>query len=270
MSKKIQTILVVVMFAAVVLFLGAQNGPLHRSAERVPERGISLPWGALGMKLVAAGVIDTDKLERLSGGLSKEQRALLEEPVQDVRMTEENAPYLLNLLWALGLANRNPILETEMRDPRYGGADGFASTGGWTIASGHAMEHYNRHPLLRLSGTQQALVEKVSRNIYRPCCDNSTHFPDCNHGMAMLALLELMASQGTDERGLYEAALVANSYWFPDQYRTLAAYFASRGVAWDDLDPKELLGKKYSSASGYARIAALVRPVRSGDPSCGV
>src|SRR3989344_5001923 len=64
-------------------------------------------------------------------------------------MTRENAGYLLNLLWALGLANKNPILEdkTEMMNPSYGGAGNFASTGGWTIAKGDAMEHYNMHAL---------------------------------------------------------------------------------------------------------------------------
>src|SRR3989344_1353776 len=97
------------------------------------------------------------------------------------------AGYLLNLLWAFGLANKNPILEdaSEMMNPGYGGAGNFASTGGWTVAKGNAMGHYNMYALVTLSPEQQALVDRVSRNIYRPCCGNSTHFPDCNHGMAM-------------------------------------------------------------------------------------
>ena len=39
------------------------------------------------------------------------------------------------------------------------------------------------------------IVEEIAGNIYRPCCGNSTAFPDCNHGMAMLGLIELMVSQ---------------------------------------------------------------------------
>ena len=40
----------------------------------------------------------------------------------------------------------------------------------------------------------------VAENIFRPCCGNHTAFPDCNHGMAVLGLLELLASQGATER----------------------------------------------------------------------
>ena len=117
-------------------------------------------------------------------------------------MTEENAGYILNLFWALGLANKNPILEdkAEMMNPAYGGAGNFASTGGWTLAKGNAMNHYGKHALIALTLEQQELVDRVSQNIYRPCCGNSAHFPDCNHGLAMLGLLELMASQGVSEK----------------------------------------------------------------------
>lgn len=32
------------------------------------------------------------------------------------------------------------------------------------------------------------------------CCGNSTYFPDCNHGAAMLGFIELAVSQGLVER----------------------------------------------------------------------
>lgn len=38
-------------------------------------------------------------------------------------------------------------------------------------------------------------VEEVAAAVYRPCCNSHTPFPGCNHGMAMLGLLELMAPQ---------------------------------------------------------------------------
>ncbi|PIQ66468.1 MAG: hypothetical protein COV96_01295 [Candidatus Zambryskibacteria bacterium CG11_big_fil_rev_8_21_14_0_20_42_18] len=123
---------------------------------------------------------------------------------------------MLNLFWALGLSSQNEILiEGEMSDQRYGGAGRFASTAGWSMAQGDAMNHYSRHQFFDLTPAQQELVEKVSKSIYRPCCGNSTHFPDCNHGMGMLGLLELMASQGANEKEMWETALVVNSYWFP-------------------------------------------------------
>ncbi|HEY4525513.1 MAG TPA: hypothetical protein VJL32_00245, partial [Candidatus Paceibacterota bacterium] len=123
-----------------------------------------------------------------------------------------------------------------------------------------------------LTSEQQALVDKVSRGIYRPCCGNSTHFPDCNHGMAMLGLLELMASQGVNEQDMYAAALAANSYWFPDTYITIATYMENKGVEWKNVNPQEVLGAYYSSASGYARIASQVTAPNSsqGGSGCGV
>lgn len=244
----------------------------------VPDSGIRLPvvWGDLGRQLIDSGTIDKDKFESVysqRGGLDAESNKLLTgKDNGNLVITKENAGVLLNLLWAFGLANDNPILrEGPMQDERYGGAGRFASTGGWTLSQGDAMVHYGVHSMVSLTLTQQDLVERVAKNIYRPCCGNSVYFPDCNHGMAMLGLLELAASQGVDEEGLYAMALQVNSYWFESTYLTIAKYFAKRGVAWKDVDAKEVLGSLYSSAAGYSKIRSEVEPVevRSGG-SCGV
>jgi len=239
-----------------------------------PEAGVELPvvWGDTGKRLVEAGVIDREKWLELYSSLSEEEKRLLDgNSPEKLHITRENAPYLLNLLWALGLANKNPILEEgEMSDPAYGGAGNFASTGGWTLAKGSAMDHYSMHTFVTQTPEQQELVENVSKNIYRPCCDNPTHFPDCNHGMAMLGLLELMASQGVGEEEMYEAALAVNSYWFPDVYQTIATYMLQRDTLWKDVDAREVLGRDYSSASGYARVASEVQSQGGQGSSCGV
>ncbi len=243
-----------------------------------PPEGMVLPvrWGDLGKKLVDAGVIDPEKFGALyekSGEVSRDIKQLLYgENNDNLRITSENSGMVLNLLWALGLGVKNDILETgPMSDPRYGGAGNFASTGGWTLARGNAMNHYSRHPFIILNEEQQTLVEDVSKNIYRPCCNNSTHFPDCNHGIAMLGLLELMASQGVSEEEMYRVALQVNAYWFPDTYLTIAKYLESRGVAWDKSNPKELLGYNFSSGSGYRQILSQVTaPVEKSSGSCGV
>ena len=204
--------------------------------------------------------------------MSGEVKQLLYGVNGNLKITPENSGVVLNLLWALGLGTKNDILEKgEMTDPRYSGTGNFASTGGWTLAEGSAMAHYSRHPLIVLTPDQQLLVEQVSQNIYRPCCNNSTHFPDCNHGMAMLGLLELMASQGVSEKEMYRVALQVNSYWFPDNYFTIAKYLESKGTAWANADPKEILGKEYSSATGFRNISSKVAPVApSGGGGCGV
>ncbi|OHA88955.1 MAG: hypothetical protein A3C70_00385 [Candidatus Zambryskibacteria bacterium RIFCSPHIGHO2_02_FULL_43_14] len=272
------------------IFYGPQDSPNKTAAVQnayvsaleeavLPRAHVVLPvtWGDLGSKLVSVGAIDGEKFRALyqgRGQFTDEYENLLSGTDNGkLTLTEDNAGYLLNLFWALGLASKNKILEQgEMTDPKYGGAGNFASTGGWTIAEGNAMDHYSRHIFFDLTAEQQVLVDKVSRGIYRPCCGNSTHFPDCNHGMAMLGLLELMASQGVSEQEMWKTALAVNSYWFPDTYLTIASYMKGKGVEWKDVDPQEMLGMNYSSAQGYAKIAAQVtepQQQRSGS-GCGV
>lgn len=233
----------------------------------LPNAGITLPitWGDLGKKLVEVGAIDPAKMAALyegRGGFPTEFKDMLEkDSTGRIVMTNQNAGYLLNLLWALGLANKNTILEdqNEMMNPAYKGAGNFASTGGWTLAKGGAMDHYSQHLLIALTPNQQAIVDRVSRNIYRPCCGNSTHFPDCNHGMAMLGLLELMASQGVGEQDMYRVALGVNSYWFPETYLTIATYMQEQGTPWKNVSPQEMLSAPYSSSSGYQNITSKVK-----------
>ncbi len=242
------------------------NNPAQLQESVIPAAGVTLPitWGDLGAKLVETGTIDPAKLEALykdRGGFPPELQKMLEKNVNEkIVITNKNAGYLLNLLWALGLANKNPILEdkNEMMNPAYKGAGNFASTGGWTLSTGKPMDHYNMHALIVLTADQQAVVDRVSRNIYRPCCGNSTHFPDCNHGMAMLGLLELMASQGVSEQDMYKTALAVNSFWFPETYLTIATYMQQNGIAWKDVSPQEMLSAPYSSSAGYQNITSKV------------
>lgn len=247
--------------------------------EVVPAEGVQLPatWGDLGAKLVSVGAIDGERFRALY-----EQRGQFTDELKDmlfgsatgaVTITRENADYLLNLFWALGLASSNPVLDFgEMMDPQYGGAQNFASTGGWTLARGDAMDHYSMHTFFELTPEQQTLVEKVSRGIFRPCCGNSTHFPDCNHGMAMLGLLQLLAWEDATEREMWDAALAVNSYWFPDTYMTVATYMQQKGTDWNDVDPVQMLSADFSSSAGYARVASqVVRPEQQrGGGGCSV
>ncbi len=243
-----------------------------------PTRGTQLHmvWGDMGSQLIKAGVIDRQKFEAVyaqRGGLDDQAKQLLDGTTdKPTIITRENAGLILNLLWALGLGNKNDILDAgPMMDKQYGGAGGFASTGGWNLAAGQAMNHYSHHAFVTLTSDQQGLVQRVAQNIYRPCCNNPTHFPDCNHGMAMLGALELMASQGADEATMYHTALTLNAYWFPDTYATIATYLQKQKRSWDKADPKELLGASFSSASGYRTVLQNVEPVQNtSGGSCGV
>ena len=245
-----------------------------QESQESTEVVLPVRWGDLGAKMASVGAIDAKKLEALyasRGGLSEEEKKLLYDSDNDfLKITPQNSGFLLNLFWALGLANKNPILETGPM-AQYGDMGNFASTGGWTLAKEGAMDHYSRHKFFNLTPEQQKLVERVSKNIYRPCCDNPTHFPDCNHGMAMLGLLELMASQGISEQEMYEAALQVNALWFLEEYSTIARYLASKNQTLWAADPKEILGRDYSSASGFRRVASLVPQVKSqGGSGCSI
>ncbi len=243
----------------------------------IPASGVVLPikWNSLGKELVDTGVIDYQKFVQLfSEGLTDEEQQILYGTWDGpITLTPENSRFVLDLLWAFGLGNKNSVLDAgDMVDPKYGGADRFASTGGWNIAKGDVMDHYSKHEFVALTPKQQALVEEVAKGIYRPCCGNSTYFPDCNHGMAMLGLLELMAATGATRDEMFATALKVNSIWFPQTYTDLAVYFAEQGVDWKDVDPELVLSKEYSSASGYystrEKIKSLPTPANNGG-SCG-
>lgn len=248
------------------------------SQQVLPAEGVELPivWGDFGKQMIADGVIDEAKFRALfEGGLQNQDEQMLTGSIdQPVVLNQENSRFMLDMLWAFGLANKNDILENgEMTDPKYGGdASKFASTGGWSLAKGAGFDHYSMHEYVTLTDEQQALVDKVSRGIYRPCCGNSTHFPDCNHGMAMLGLLELMAKNGATEEQMYKVALQVNAYWFPQTYIDLATYFKEQGQEWDQVDPKVALSQEYSSAQGYQqtrqKIQSLPKPQQGGG-GCG-
>jgi len=248
------------------------------SQQVLPAEGVELPivWGDFGKQMIADGVIDEAKFRALfEGGLQNQDEQMLTGSIdQPVVLNQENSRFMLDMLWAFGLANKNSILENgEMTDPKYGGdASKFASTGGWSLAKGAGFDHYSMHEYVTLTDEQQALVDKVSRGIYRPCCGNSTHFPDCNHGMAMLGLLELMAKNGATEEQMYKVALQVNAYWFPQTYIDLATYFKEQGQDWDQVDPQVALSQEYSSAQGYQqtrqKIQSLPKPQQGGG-GCG-
>jgi len=275
-------IIIIGLIAALFILLNknqntsSQTNPISQAASTtnqistleesvIPSDGIVLPvtWGNLGVELSGMGVIDADKMKAIysrRGQFTDEYNKLLFGSSTDkIKITPSNAGYLLNLFWALGLSNKNPILTSgEMVNPAYGGAKNFASTAGWTISKGNPMDYYSKFMFVKLTPDQQVLVDKISQGIYRPCCGNSTHFPDCNHGMAMLGLLELMASQGVSEQDMWKTALAVNSYWFPDTYITIATYMKNKGVEWKDINPQEMLSSSYSSGQGYAKIASMI------------
>lgn len=260
------------------------NSRLEEQAERLqaellPEEGVVLPvkWGDLGEKLVSIGVIDEEAFMELfkSGPLSSknnEYESILAGNYDgNIVLTQENSRFVLNTLWALGLAQRSDVLDSMLEE--YPEIENLAATGGWTVGKLDAMDYYGKFDLLGLSSEQQSLVKEITQNIYRPCCNNHAAFADCNHGMAMLSLVEMMVSEGYSEEEIYDTALAVNTTWFPDTYLTIARYMEDkRELAWDSVDSKEVLGGEFSSGSGYREVLAQVNPLPNsgGGGGCGV
>lgn len=243
--------------------------------EVLPETGVELPvtWGDLGSQLVSLGVIDLPKFKDTVKPTPELEQLLTQSSPQKMLLTAQNSQFVLDVLWALGLAQKSlAYTEGPMGKEYNDKAGNFASTGGWPLSVGKATDHLNQHELLKLTPEQQQQVAQISQNVFRPCCGNSTFFPDCNHGMAMLALIELLVAQGTDEAAIYRYALAVNSIWFPQHYLTLATYFARQGTPWKEVDPKLALSATYSGGQGAADIAKKAGPLPNqpkGGGGCG-
>ncbi len=244
---------------------------------------VAVTYGDIGPQLLEAGAIDYEQfVERYGAGgapLTELQKEILLEGVDvPITISMDNAHFLLNFFWALGLTNENSILEEgPMMTQSEGDIGRFASTGGWTLGQKDPTELYSSTKIIVLTPDQQALVEKVSAVVYRPCCNNPTIFPDCNHGMAMLGLLELLASSGSSEGEMLEAAKYFNAFWFPQQSMEVAAYFHSiQGLNFDEVDPEIVVGPQIFSVSGFGGLHAWLidNGVLDGAPaqgsSCGV
>ena len=228
-----------------------------------PKDGYALPvsYGELGPRLIESGAIHYDAFaavyETAGDPLTQAQVEILTRGSDEqIIITTENAHFLLNFLWAVGLVNKNSILtEGPMVQNSGGQVERFASTGGWTLAAKPVTEIYASVDLIPLSPEQQARVEEVAAGIYRPCCNNPTLFPDCNHGMAMLGLLELMASQGASTSQMFEAAKYVNAFWFPQQNLETALYLKStQDMDFEDAEASLVTGASLSSGSGFAAV----------------
>jgi hypothetical protein len=251
-------------------------------AQVLPEKGFrsKIMLGDSVVKLAQNGVIDRDKFSAIyqdRGGLPDELKNVLDSPLsKPILLTRENANYYVNLMWPLGLAN---YMSSNKESPVNGKSlFNFASTGGWNLGEEeNGGAYFNKFKIVELTPEQEALVTKIAQNTYRPCCNNSTFFQDCNHGSALLGLLQLGAAQGLNEDELYREALAFNSFWFPHNYIQTALYFkATRDTDWNDVDPKVVMGKDFSAISGwYANVDAEVKrlglvPQQEGGAGCGV
>jgi hypothetical protein len=259
MKKRWLGLALVIPFAAAASALPEHNQRFTEAmATAVPAAGhhSKVVLGDAIVRLVREGVIDPQKLEALyaqRGGIPAEfKEAMAGASQRPIVINRENAGLYVNLLWPIGLANR---LAANDESPIKGkGLYRYASTGGWNLGSeANGGAYFNKFPIVKLNAAQERLVLAVARHSFRPCCDNSTFYQDCNHGSALLGLLALGAAQGLTEEELYREALAFNAYWFPHKYAHTALYFkAVWNTEWPEADPRQVLSAPLSSGSGWA------------------
>jgi hypothetical protein len=244
---------------------------------------LPIRYGQLGPWMINAGTFAYDAFvqvyDQAGKPLSEEQRTILQNGLDAlITIDHSNSYFLLNFFWALGLVNSNPLLISGALVANGGGQiDGYASTGGWELAAKPIRQLFSSASLVTLDSVQQARLEEAVGAIYRPCCNNATSFPDCNHGMAMLGLLEVMAAQDADVDEMLHVAKMINTYWFPSQSQELMLYYQSKNnMEFDDIPAREAVGSERFSSRGFAQVhewlvsnGKLNVPNQNGS-SCGV
>ncbi len=242
----------------------AQNGnALYNEivAQVLPQQGFQtkIIFGDAIVKLVQNGIIDAAKFREIykNRGINEKELIVLAEPSYGpIKIDANNAGIMINLLWPLGLSNKTRFNE---KSPVKGESlFNFASTGGWTLGKeDNGGKYFNKYEIVKLTPEQEGIALDVAQNTYRPCCGNSSFFQDCNHGSALLGLIELGASQGLSRGELYRVALQFNSFWFSQTYIQTALYYKlEKNTDWKNIDPEEIMGFNYSSGPGWAKNIA--------------
>lgn len=255
-------------------------------AKVLPEQGFKtrIVLGDAIVKLVNAGVIDLEKFKELyrGRGMSEKELAILTNTSSEPLIIDAgNAGFFINIFWPLGLANKT---EFNKNSPVNGESlFNFASTGGWTLGKeDNGGKYFNKYEIVKLTPEQEVIAFEVAQNTYRPCCNNSSFFQDCNHGSALLGIIELGASQGLSKEELYKVALEFNSFWFSQTYIQTALYYKLvKNIDWENVDPKEIMSIDFSSVSGWGQnigqpFQEIIKknpgllPQRQGSQGCGV
>ncbi len=249
------------------------------AAQITPTTGytLSFKWGDSIHKLVETGALNVSSLTVILNGYKQPLTPVEEEILNGtyngyIQFNSTNIEFVQLVLWSLGINNNNTIINkgqiinasthyanqinsnaslNQKVTPQYVASRYFASTGGYGSLGKLQLGELN---IISLTAQQQTLMYDVATNSYRPCCDNPTAFPDCNHGAAALGLVELLASQNANQSQMFDAVKYFYQYQFPQQYAEIAAYFDSHGENYSQVNPSEVMGYNFSSYSGFSNV----------------
>jgi len=206
-------------------------------------------WDGIVSKMIKTGVLNPQKLEdiltkRYGQEMKPEWRAILEGKDANLEINNDNAVFMMYVLWTLAKHNENQILFDSPFVKYFKNYD---------IGVGRA--GYGDVLLLSLTPAQQKIAKEVAENAYRPCCGNSTAAPDCSHGFSALGLVQLMASQGFSKAEIFDVFVKFNSFWFPETYVKNALYFKIKeNKNWSEVNKEIIAGVEYSSLRGSYKV----------------
>ncbi len=243
----------------------------------LPANGfvLSAKWGDIVHKAVLANAINVRNLSLILNyskePLTQDEMEILNgTSTANIILNSSDALFVVDVLWGIGVNNNNPVITngtiSQYINQTYvvNGTPvhytstpyDYASTGGYGPLGRLQL---GKLDLVSLTQQQQALMYDVATHTYRPCCNNPTAFPDCNHGAAALALIEIMASQGNGINATFAAVKDFNSLYFTQQYLYDAIYLKSKGISWDNASPSLVTGYNFSSYSGSSSIQQYVQ-----------
>lgn len=252
-------------------------------AQVTPQTGYTLPfkWGNSIKKLVGAGALNVSNLTIILNNyhqpLTFSEKEILNGTYTGyIQFNSTNTEFVQLVLWGLGINDNNTIItkgaiinasvpyansinnNATLRQrlnqnvtPYWVASRYFASTGGYGPIGKLQLGMLN---IISLSPSEQIIADYTAENSYRPCCDNPTAFPDCNHGAAALGLTELLASQGANKGQIFNAIRYFYQYQFPQQYTEIAAYFDSQGQNYSQVNSSKVMSYSFSSLSGYYAV----------------
>ncbi len=261
--------------------------------EVLPKTGDTLrfKWGDSVRRLVQSGAISLSNISIILNNshqpLTLAEREILNGTYNGyIQINSTNTQFTVLVLWALGINNNNTIINNgpimkasasysnQMNSnttPYIVASKSFASTGGYGPIGKLQLGQLN---IVSLTPSEQIFANFTAYNSYRPCCNNPTAFPDCNHGAAALGLIELLASQGANQTEIFSAVRDFNSFQFPQQYIEAAAYLESQGKSYNQTSPQELVGLNFSSITGFLKVNqylannGILKQLKSNSPSC--
>ena len=257
-------------------------------AQVTPQAGYTLPfkWGDSIRKLIQAGALNVSNLTIILNNshqpLTFSEKEILNGTYSGyIQFNSTNTEFVQIVLWGLGINNNNTIitkgpiinastpyansinanstLKQQLNQnitnqnitSQWVASHYFASTGGYGPIGKLQMGMLN---VINLTPLEQGEMYDVATHSYRPCCDNPTAFPDCNHGAAALGLIELLASQGANQTQMFSAVQYFYQYQFPQQFAEIAAYFDSQGMNYSQVNSSTVMGFNFSSYSGFSNV----------------